>query len=207
MQMNLRLFFDTETTGLPTWGKPSDNPIQPHIVELAADLVDINTRETMASMDVLVKPEGWVIPKEAMDCHGITNELADAVGVPEHYALNWFFELWAAGDRCRIVAHNCTFDHRMMRIGAKRYFPDSILKAWGKPEKGVNYECTGLMSKPIMQMPPYGKYGWKMPKLTEAYEHFTGNPLVNAHRARADVDACKAVYFAILDAGGSPEAA
>lgn len=38
--MNPALFFDTETTGLPLFEQPSEDPRQPHIVQLAACLVD-----------------------------------------------------------------------------------------------------------------------------------------------------------------------
>ena len=74
--MNLALAYDTETTGLPLWNDPSDDPRQPHIVQLAAALVDIDTRRTIASMDVIVKPDGWTIPDDTVAVHGITTEHA-----------------------------------------------------------------------------------------------------------------------------------
>jgi len=55
--MNIALAFDTETTGLPLFKEPSEHPDQPHIVQLAAVLVDLDTRRELASMDVIVKPE------------------------------------------------------------------------------------------------------------------------------------------------------
>ena len=39
--MNLALFYDTETTGLPDFKAPSEAQHQPHIVQLAALLVDL----------------------------------------------------------------------------------------------------------------------------------------------------------------------
>lgn len=46
--MKTALFYDTETTGLPL----SEHPDQPHIVQLAAILVDLDTRREIASMAV-----------------------------------------------------------------------------------------------------------------------------------------------------------
>ena len=38
--MKLAIFYDTETTGIPLFSEPSEHPGQPHIVQLAACLVD-----------------------------------------------------------------------------------------------------------------------------------------------------------------------
>ena len=62
--MNPALFFDTETTGLPLFKEPSEHPDQPHLVQLAASLVDLDTRAVLSSIDVIVKPDGWTIPDE-----------------------------------------------------------------------------------------------------------------------------------------------
>ena len=81
------LFFDTETTGLPLWKEPSEDPRQPHLVELAALLVNPDTREMIAFMDVIIKPNGWTIPVDVSEIHGITTERALAEGIPEEEAL------------------------------------------------------------------------------------------------------------------------
>lgn len=41
--MNAALFYDNETNGLPLFKEPSNHPGQPHIVQLAAVLVDLDT--------------------------------------------------------------------------------------------------------------------------------------------------------------------
>lgn len=144
-------------------------------------------------MDVIVKPDGWVIPQEVIDIHGITNEHAMSAGVHEHDALGVFLNMWDRSDSR--IAHNSTFDNRIIRIAIKRYCNELTADNW----KAGEYECTGLLSKPIMKMGKKGKYGYKMPKLEEAYQHFTGLKLDNAHDALADVQACMQVYFGIQD--------
>lgn len=184
------LVFDTETTGLPDWKSPSGGENQPHLVQLAAHLVEVEAQKIVQSMDVIIKPDGWTIPDEVSELHGITTDYAMAVGVDEKLALDMFLALWGRRKR---VAHNTTFDNRIIRIATKRYSDEQTIEAW----KAGEYECTGLLSKPIMQMEPKGRYGYKMPKLSEAYEHFTGKVLQDAHTAIADVNACLEVYFAI----------
>lgn len=188
---NTILFYDTETTGLPVWSEPSEGENQPHMVQLAAKLVDADTRKVIQSIDLIIRPDGWVIPAEVTEIHGITTEHALAVGVPEALALQMLLAMWrAAAVR---VGHNESFDARIIRIATKRYLTDEDeIEAW----KAGAAECTGQITKPIMQMEPRNRWGWKMPKLAEAYKHFIGEDLQNAHSAMADVDGCTAVYFA-----------
>lgn len=193
------LFYDTETTGLPLFHEPSEDPRQPHIVQLAASLVDIDTRRVIASMDVIVRPMGWEIPAEVAAIHGITTEHALAVGVPEPVALRMFVGLYNARKR---IAHNEQFDARIVRIGLKRYDVGLDPDVW----KAGPSECTQALSTPILKLPPTekmraaGRMHNKSANLGEAYKYFTGNELVGAHSALVDVQACMAVYFAIKDA-------
>ncbi|RAK01642.1 3'-5' exonuclease [Aliidiomarina maris] len=187
------LGFDSETTGLPVWGKPSGGDDQPHLVEIAGKLVDAETKEVLGQVNLIIKPNGWVIPDDVIKVHGITNEIAHEQGHDEKQALLDFLDLWKQADLR--VAHNQSFDDRIIRIAIKRYLNEEIADEWKNGAKA----CTGLLAKPIMQMPPKSRWGYKMPKLSEAYKHFMGKELEGAHRAMTDVDACLAVYFAITD--------
>jgi len=198
--MNLALFYDTETQGLPIWSQPSDHHDQPHIVQLAAAMVDLDTRDTLASLDVIVRPDGWEIPEDVAAVHGITTERAAALGVPESLALSLFLEMWAS---CRVrIAHNEPFDARIIRIAQHRAGElESDLDAW----KDGTAECTARLATPILQLPPTakmlaaGRTHFKTANLGEAVQFFTGKPLENAHSAMADVRGCMDVYFAIQD--------
>ena len=197
--MNLKLFFDTETTGLPDFKAPSESAHQPHIVQLAALLVDMDTRETIQSMDVICRPDGWTIPDEVAAVHGITTEHAAEVGIPEHLAVSMFMELWAGRAR---VAHNEQFDARIVRIALMRFHSEEAADIW----KSGPTECTARLATPICALPPtekmkaVGRFHHKTPNLGEAYRHSTGKGLENAHSAMADVMACRDVYFAIKGA-------
>lgn len=187
--MNTALFYDTETTGLPMYKDPSDHPDQPHIVQLAACVVDLDTRKIINSMDVTIFPDGWVIPAEVTAIHGITTDHALEVGVPEGVALAMFMSMWDGRLR---IGHNESFDARILRIAQHRHgATDDVLAKW----KEGQAECTCWMARPHTQLPKN-----KLPKLTEAYQHFMGKPMANAHTAMADVQACIDVYFAIRDA-------
>lgn len=202
--MNRAVFYDTETTGLPLFKEPSEHPGQPHIVQLGACMVDLDTWKTLATIDVVVRPEGWTIPDEVAAIHGITTELAGDIGVPESLAVEMLLDLM--GSRLRI-AHNEQFDARIVRIACMRHFEPSQADQW----KAGAAECTAELSTPILKIPPTARMKaagftkFKTANLTEAYRFFTGRDLVGAHSALVDVHACMDVYRAIK--AGNTEAA
>jgi len=198
----IALIYDTETTGLPIWTLPSEDPSQPRIIQLAAELINLDSREVVAGMHFLIKPEGWTIPEEITAITGITTEKAAAFGVPIAHALAMFLQMWHASTAERI-AHNESFDMRMIRIElmkSKKY-TDDYADEW---KQGAAF-CTCVNSTKIVNAPPTERMlaakrkGPKPPNLQEAYLHFTGQPLVGAHNARADTEGCKAVYFGIQE--------
>lgn len=198
--MGALLFYDTETTGLPLWSNPSDDPGQPYIVQLTALLTDRDGLK-ISSMDCLIKPPAEApFSEEAVDIHGITAEQCQALGVPMENALPLFFELWFKADLR--IGHSESFDARMIRIEGFREFAEGIGDDW----KAGKAFCTMMKSVNIVKVPPTekmmaaGRKNFKNPTLNEAYEHFTGSTLGDkAHNAMFDVMACKTVYFAMAE--------
>lgn len=192
----LHLFYDTETSGLPDWHTPSDDPGQPQIVELAAVLTDEDLTP-IQTLNLIVRPDGWTIPDEIVELTGITNDLAERVGVSEVLAVNALFELWDGGRDRRRVAHNDPFDARIVRIALKRNGADAaLMDAWKEAERF----CTMNKSKNIVGLPATdamvagNRKGPKAPTLAEAYRHFVGESPAQEHRAMADVLSTIEVY-------------
>ena len=205
------LFYDTETTGLPLFNEPSEDPRQPHVVQLGAALVDLDTFAEIASLDVIVRPDGWTVPDEVAAIHGITTEHALQVGIPARVVFDLFLELWERSDTR--IGHNESFDARMLRIALIRHRdndPDAAINArW----KAGAAQCTQVLATPILKLPPTEKMlraGFRKNKsanLGEAYQFFTGKPLEGAHSAMVDVRACMQVYRAIKTGQGQAVAA
>ena len=131
--MPLILVYDTETTSLPLFREPSSDPRQPHIVSLAAKLIDDETRVCHAAIDLIVRPDGWEIPEETVKIHGITTEHALRIGVQEEAALMMLLTLEDIADVR--VAHNESFDARIIRIAIKRFLNDEMADTWKAGEK------------------------------------------------------------------------
>lgn len=195
--MDTYFFYDTETTGLPLWREPSDSPGQPYIVQLAYLLTD-GEGNKLAAMDTLLKPplSGWVMEKKAFEKHGITEEHAAKNGIREEDVLEVFIQHWC--ESTLRVGFNEPFDARLVRIALMRHIlPMDIHGHW----KGGKSHCVMKQSKPICQMPPTAKMlaagfnAFKPPKLSEAYQHFFGEPLDGAHDAMVDVNATARIFF------------
>jgi DNA polymerase-3 subunit epsilon len=194
--VSLILAFDCETTGLPIFKEPSDHPSQPHIVQFAALLIDPETQEEVRSVNLIVKPDGWIIPDEVAAIHGITTERALAVGTPEAEITRLYLEM--AGTAVLRVAHNINFDARIMRIAMFRLgMTREEIEAIEAPPKF----CTMGAASKIVQLPPTARMAAagftkpKPPRLAECIQHFFGEALDGAHDALVDVRACARVYF------------
>lgn len=185
------LFFDTETTGLPSPRRPVDDPRQPHCVQLAALLTDDRGQE-ISALNVLIRPDGWTIPSFVSQIHGITTEKATRYGVRAELAAEMFQDLASRADR--VIGHNVGFDCRIIETMYARMGRQD----WILPERRV---CTMKAAAPILNIPATagmrakGMTGPKSPRLEECIQYFFNEKLENAHDALADVVACKRVYF------------
>lgn len=185
------LIFDTETTGKCDFKAPPEAPHQPRCVQLAAMLFDPNG-EPQSAMNFIIRPQGFLIPKEASDIHGITNPIAQQLGIPMHVALQAFHQLAKAADV--LVAFNIAFDELILRGECHHAAHPHLFDS--KPKF-----CAMLASKDHCRLP--GKFGdYKWPKLQEAHRHFFGTDFEDAHDAFADVRATGKVYFALKNLKG-----
>lgn len=188
-----KLFFDTESNGLPNMKiPPGDAAGQPNIVQLAAMLTD-NEGALMAEISFLVKPEGWTISKELSAIHGITTEMCEMYGLSIKGILSIFSRM--ALNASSLVAHNIRFDLFMLEIEAAR---TGVFIELPK-----QYYCTMKSATNVVKIPPTPKMAscgmtcFKNPNLAETYRHFFGVDFEDAHNALADVRACKEIYFAL----------
>jgi DNA polymerase III subunit epsilon len=190
--------YDTETTGLPLFKERSEDPRQPHLVQLAMLLLNDDGAET-THCNVIIRPDGWTIPPEVSEIHGITQERAMDEGIPEHAAVAMFVAMQGQG--AMRIAHNESFDRRILRIAMTRglFARDFIEMIEGR----ANF-CTCNAAKPIVNLPPTermlaaGFTGPKQPKLEECIRHFFGEELAGAHDALVDVRACARLYFHLM---------
>ena len=194
------LFMDTETTGFANFKIPSDDRAQARIMSIAA-LVTNNVGKVINGFASLVRPFEWPeVDQKAFETHGLTAEHCERYGLPRATVFLVIHGMLERADRR--VGHNIAFDQKLLRGELKRTgLPDHY-------DKERDY-CTMHKSRAICKIPPTGKMmgagikAYKSPSLEEAHQHFFDRPIVNAHTALADVNACKKIYFAINPVPGS----
>ncbi|WP_429956076.1 3'-5' exonuclease [Gluconobacter japonicus] len=185
------LFFDTETTGFIKPNLPAGHEDQPHCVQLAAIMMDDLGNEEVC-VNVIIRPDGWVVPERVAAIHGITTEKAGRYGIREEVASVLFYDLTCRADL--LVAHNIQFDRQVVAT----MFARAKRPEWKLPEAQL---CTMAAATPIVNLPPTPRMvaaGFnkpKAPKLEECIQHFYGETLEGAHDALVDVRACARIYF------------
>ncbi|MGB5668209.1 MAG: DNA polymerase III subunit alpha, partial [Maribacter sp.] len=185
------LIFDTETTGLPKrWDAPiSDTDNWPRCIQIAWQLHDA-MGNLIEHQDYLVQPEGFNIPYDAEQIHGISTELAQQKGISLAEVLEKFNI--ALSKAKFVVGQNVGFDLNI--IGAEFYRMDVENPLEELPVLDTCTEETALLCKI-----PGGRGGkFKLPTLTELHEYLFNEPFNEAHNATADVEATTRCFFELL---------
>jgi len=188
------LIFDTETTGLP---KDFNAPVSqtsnwPRMVQIAWQLHDDMGR-LIDQQDYIIKPEGYNIPFDSEQIHGISTELALAEGEELTKVLNKFNQ--ALEKAQFVVGHNIKFDQKV--TGAEFYRNNIQTAVLDKPVLDTMTEKTAELCRL-----PGGRGGrFKLPRLGELYQHLFGKAFEEAHNATADVEATARVFFELIRTG------
>lgn len=176
------LIFDTETTGMADFKGALISLQQPRLVQLGAILMD-DKYIIHGELNLIIRPEGYTIPVEASNIHGITTEIALQYGIDEKGAIQLFNTF---ADKCDLlVAHNINYDDIVIANANNRH---------GVEKLNTPQFCTMEHMTNICKLPGKwaGKFKW--PTLQEAHKYCFGKVFEGAHDAMADVRACMEVY-------------
>ena len=185
------LIFDTETTGLPKrWDAPlTDSDNWPRCIQIAWQLHD-EMGNLVEHQDYLVKPEGFNIPYDAEQVHGISTELAQEKGIALREVLEKFET--ALSKSKFVVGQNVGFDVNIMGAEYYREKMENSLE-----QLPVLDTCTENTAQ--LCCIPGGRGGkFKLPTLTELHEFLFNEPFAEAHNATADVEATTRCFLELI---------
>lgn len=162
--------FDTETTGGSSWDE---------ICQIAAaEYVDGTLSRTLA---LYIRPTCPVNPwAEAV--HGLSDEFLAEHGEEPCEAMRQFFEF--VGNDALLVAHNATFDLRMLRQECAKF--------------DLCFDCDGIETCDTLAMARRLRKDLPNHRLGTMIEAL-GIDGVNSHDALDDTLACAGVFFRLLE--------
>ena len=194
------LIFDTETTGLPKrWDAPlSDSDNWPRCVQIAWQIHDENGALS-AHENYLVRPEGFTVPYDSEQVHGISTALAEKEGHPLEEVLNAFAT--AVSQVEYVAGHNVNFDLNIMGAEFLRSGRENPLE-----NATVIDTCTEETAS-LCQLPWWTWRKFKLPTLSELHQFLFQTAFEEAHNATADVEATTRCFLELLRQGKlQPEA-
>lgn len=195
MNINDVLFLDSETTGIQDRAAKWDVDFMqyPHIVQIAW----IHGCKVESH---IIRPDGWTIPEETIEIHGITTEYAMEHGEPFAAVVDMFIQ--DCHEAGLICGHNINFDTGIVKA--------NILRELGREYYDANDVETALYKgKRIDTMRPTMKWvdarradgRLKFPKLGELYARCFPGETFPAHDALEDTKAVARCLPVILELG------
>ena len=166
--------FDTETTGL-------SKEICPRLVQVAWRKYD-SSGELLSEKCILIFPDQFMIPDDAVKVHHLSQEYCENYGVP----IKDFFailrtELSTVG---RLVAHNIRYDDMIISNELERYGETELFSEWKK----IYRSCTMNMARSMKINSSF--------KLAELYKYFFLREAEGElHQADTDTRLCAELYF------------
>ena len=179
------IFFDTETTGVPRNYKApsSDTSNWPRMVQLGWILMD-GEGNKLSQKDYIIRPDGYIIPDDAVRIHGITTQRAMEEGLDLAAVVDDFM---ADFDRATfIVGHNIDFDKKILGAELIRLHRPDVMNS-------KRMYCTMQVGTDFCRIS--GKYGYKWPKLQELYIKLFGHDFDGAHNAMSDIEATQECFW------------
>ena len=193
---NVKLFIDTETTGLPLNDNLPYTDLKnwPYLVQVALIIEDDNYG-ILAKRNIILKPNGYTIPESATKIHGISNERAVKNGEDRDKVIS-FLDL-ALYKSDIIIGHNVSFDLNVIKSEIIRI--KGIENALFEKKKHIVID-TMKMGSNICKIPNLSFHTRlslpnKYPKLDELYYKLFNKHFNNQHDAMADVQAAYDCYY------------
>lgn len=203
--------FDTETTGLiPKVDRSSGLPVPdiseyPLILQLSYVIYDLNTLTIVEKYNEYIRiSDDAVIPEKATEINGITHEICKSRGIPIQRALYDFYRAYMSVDR--VIAHNITFDRKMIEIEVNRNInrfrsiPDitCMFNDTFNDLNDIETICTMARGKDVCNIYITNEKGgrWKKsPKLSELHAVLFGFVPTDLHDALVDTMICMRCYL------------
>ena len=183
----MEFFFDTETTGIPQkcgfkYPDPKDTEFYDSSRIVSISWIVTQQHQVVTQAYFVIKPDGFLIPQESTNIHGITTEHANEKGVEISVVFSHLKDILPMCST--MVAHNVLFDINVLKSELFRYNEASLLSTIDS----MKAVCTMKKGKHVLNMKSY-------PKLSVLYKALYDEEMQNAHDAQYDTYYCYKCYI------------
>lgn len=188
------MFFDLETTGLPTrlgynlYAPPShlDMYDSCRVVQVSWEIYNADGTK-VCSRNYIVRPHGFRISDKIAEFHGIDQKKAVSKGIPLGFVTGQMVK--DIKNVKYMIAHNVLFDKNvLMSELIRRDIGDLYCEMADK-----EYICTGETTRKLLNVSSGGVL--KMPKLPELYEFCFNESMKGHHNAEFDTSNLAKIFF------------
>lgn len=185
------LFFGTKATGIPKyWNNPLTDIFNwPRMVRIAWILYDSNANE-ISRKDYTIKPQGFTIPIEASNIHGITTQKAISNGVDLKIVLIELQKL--INQSVYLIAHDINFDEKIIGAEFLRNNISNLIPLKGR---------ISTMDSITRFHTQRGNYLYKSPKLSELYKELFATSFEETHNACIDLNVTAKCFWELKKRG------
>ncbi len=196
------LFYDLETTGLiktlrgkkPEEEYPDYKELQKYndarivsIGWLYMNNFDYDYNISIENInEKIIKPDGFFIPSDSIEIHGITNEKANKEGAELKKILKKIGKIIKKCDY--IIGYNVYYDINILLSELHRKKRNKTINKILKMKEDEKIICLAQISSKEAKPNGWIQYNnYQIPKQTEVYKKCFGCDLKNAHNAKSDV--------------------
>tara|TARA_X000001036_G_C20690252_1_gene809141 strand:+ start:1386 stop:2036 length:651 start_codon:yes stop_codon:yes gene_type:complete len=189
------VIIDTETSGLPSvrFANP-ENQLEAYDTSRIVQIAWVISKDGTSLLEkcYIIKPEGFLVSKEAAKINGITTERAETEGHPFDIILTEFINDIKQAKVRHLVAHNLEFDRNVII--------SEFMRRAGHTENkklfcNLKQICTMECGREYAKIPlPSNPKKFKAPKLGELYKALTGKNMREKHDALYDARKCGICY-------------
>lgn len=193
---NIRIFIDTETTGLPLNDKAAYTNLDnwPYLVQVALIIEDDNYG-ILAKRNIILKPDGYSIPESSARIHGISNAKAVKEGEDRKQVISFLDQALCNSDI--IIGHNVSFDLNVVKAEIIRVKGIENTLFVKRKHNIIDTMNLGVNVCKIPNLSCYSSQSqsYKYPKLDELYYKLFNKHFDNQHDAMADIQATYDCYY------------
>ena len=143
-----------------------------------------------------IKPENFIIPEDAINIHGITNEIAEKEGIPIKKGLLKLKKNILESEY--IIVYNIYYDINILLNELKRLNMNKCINKILKLKREEKILCIGQLCSEYAKPVNWTKYGYMVPAQTKVYNEIFKKNLVNAHNAGHDICATIEIMYWIF---------